>query len=755
MQTSFFLRKITILGIFIIAQVAHTQTLPEVRDVDLQPLKAQVQRLVQAKDYLGEPFSSEVKKQLNQALGQADASEAVADVQRILDAQCLVEVHINPESRVKVNAGPAKRELVEQGWRNFLVKVRNQAGVTAELRANSPNARPHAGSPQNQIVDRWLGLAVHNAQPLTKTLSGLALEYRIVQLYSRDAGKRDAKLSFDVGQGTQDLGFRNEVSLLFDCQTAHSLRLKVLDENGKPTTAGFEIRDRFGRVYPSQAKRLAPDFHFHPQIYRADDEHVKLPSGTYTVRFYRGPESVPQSRTITVPDAETTETFKVQRWIDPALMGWWSGDHHIHAAGCAHYTNPTEGVHAPDMMRHCLGEDLKVGANLTWGPCFDYQKQFFTGKDDLVSQFPYLLRYDVEVSGFGSHQSGHLCLLRLREQMFPGGDSKHHWPKLCLNTLRWAKRQGALVGPAHSGWGLKQTGSTLPTYEVPPFNGIGANEYIADVTHMVPGPDGKPVPAVDFISTVDTPYVWELNIWYHTLNCGFRTRISGETDFPCIYGERVGLGRSYVKLDGRLTYNDWCEGIRAGRNYVGDGRSHLIDFQVNNTQMGVDGSELRLAKEDTVLVTAKVAARLNAEPIPGLAKRSYAQKPYWHIERARIDDTRKVPVEVLVNGYPIAKQEIVADGELRDIAFEVPIEFSSWVAMRILPSSHTNPVFVLVDGKPIRASKRSAEWCLAGVKKCRSQKRRFMGADEIADFNAAYDHAEKTYRRIIAESVTD
>jgi hypothetical protein len=41
------------------------------------------------------------------------------------------------------------------------------------------------------------------------------------------------------------------------------------------------------------------------------------------------------------------------------------------------------------------------------------------------------------------------------------------------------------------------------------------------------------------------------------------------------------------------------------------------------------------------------------------------------------------------------------------------------------------------------------------VKKCRSQKRRFMGADEIADFNAAYDHAENTYRRIIAESVTD
>ncbi len=56
------------------------------------------------------------------------------------------------------------------------------------------------------------------------------------------------------------------------------------------------------------------------------------------------------------------------------------------------------------MMRHCQGEDLKIGANLTWGPCFDYQKQFFTGKEDKVSSYPFLLRYDIEVSGFGSHQ---------------------------------------------------------------------------------------------------------------------------------------------------------------------------------------------------------------------------------------------------------------------------------------------------------------------------------------------------------------
>ena len=77
----------------------------------------------------------------------------------------------------------------------------------------------------------------------------------------------------------------------------------------------------------------------------------------------------------------------------------------------------------------------------------------------------------------------------------------------------------------------------------------------------------------------------ELSIWYHTLNVGFRTRISGETDFPCIYDDKVGLGRSYVKLD-KLTYRGWIDGVRDGRTYVSDGLSHLIDFKVNGVEVG-------------------------------------------------------------------------------------------------------------------------------------------------------------------------
>ncbi|MBM3823364.1 MAG: hypothetical protein FJ404_10840 [Verrucomicrobia bacterium] len=760
----------------------HSADLEIIQNVEWQPLAAQTRRLIEATDFLGAPLAKEDLAEIQKLL-TADPSPLSSEaLQARLDKYCLALIHINPEMRVKVAPGPARRQLVEKGWTQFLVKVHNQAGTTAELVAISPNAiAVHEGgastspssralrkrndpSPLPPHAELWLDLQMFNAQPLTKTLSGLGLEYRILQLYSRDAGQREARLAFNVGQGTQDLGHRNEIDLLFTAAAARPVTFNVLDEHGKGTVAGFVIRDRQGLVYPSPARRLAPDFGFHPQIYRAHGEKISLPDGTYTFEVTRGPEYLRQSRVVTVAGKSTKVDFKLQRWIDPSTRGYWSGDHHIHAAGCAHYTKPTEGVHAPDMMRHCLGEDLKIGVNLTWGPCFDYQKQFFTGKIDAVSQHPYLLRYDIEVSGFGSHQSGHLCLLRLKQQIFPGGDSYKHWPTLGLNTLRWAKKQGAITGPAHSGWGLEVETSELPNFAPAPFNGIGANEYIVDVTHEVPGPEGFLVPAVDFISTVDTPYVWELNLWYHTLNAGYRTRIAGETDFPCIYGERVGLGRSYVHLEGQVNYDDWCEGIRQGRNYVGDGKSHLMNFSAataaqgtgaRTVQMGRGKSELSLPSPGTVTFKVLAAAYLPEQARPDIKQRKYAQQPYWDIERARIDGTREVPVELLVNGVPVAKTMLKADGHEEPLQFDASITRSSWVAVRILPSSHTNPIWVTVGDKPVRASRRSVQWCLESVDRCWKNKERFIHPDEMAEAKEAYEHARVTYRQRLAECEVD
>jgi hypothetical protein len=603
------------------------------------------------------------------------------------------------------------------------------------------------------VRDRWLDVQMFDAAPMNEKLSGLEYEYRIIELFSRDRGKREAKLVFDIGGNIKEVGLRNELNLLFDCQPSSVVKLEVLDEGGQPTTGQFTFRDSLGRVYPARSKRLAPDFFFQDQIYRASGETVRLPPGKYEVSCTRGPEYRTLRREMRVPQGdEHTERFQLERWIHPARFGWYSSDHHIHAAGCAHYASPTQGVEPADMFRHILGEDLNIGCVLTWGPCWYHQKQFFQGKVDPLSVPSNIMRYDVEVSGFPSSHCGHLVLLRLGEDDYPGTQRIEDWPSWDLPILQWAKKQGGVVGFAHSGWGLSVPATKLPTYDLPPYDGIGANEYIVDVTQD----------ACDFISTVDTPAVWELNIWYHTLNCGFTTRISGETDFPCIYEDRVGQGRAYVKLTvgGPLDFDAWADAIRAGRSYCSDGLAHLMEFTANGLGVGNPGdgnrpSVLAIKKGEAVKVTVKAAALLDEKPDDEIRKQPLSEKPYWHVERARIGDTRTVSVELIVNGQSLQQKTIEADGQSNDVSFEFTPDKSSWVAVRVFPAAHTNPIFVEVDEKPIRASRRSAQWCLDSVDRCWKSKERLIREGERDAAKAAYEAARQVYEKLAIESFDD
>ena len=117
---------------------------------------------------------------------------------------------------------------------------------------------------------RFLQVEMVTAQPMTANLSGLRVEYALALLYSSESGQREATIGFDVGQGTQDLGFRGEVPVLFDVRPAIPVRLRVRDHDGTPTVAHFTFADRSGRIHPPQPKRTAPDLFFQRQIYRAD-----------------------------------------------------------------------------------------------------------------------------------------------------------------------------------------------------------------------------------------------------------------------------------------------------------------------------------------------------------------------------------------------------------------------------------------------------------------------------------------------------
>jgi hypothetical protein len=251
------------------------------------------------------------------------------------------------------------------------------------------------------------------------------------------------------------------------------------------------------------------------------------------------------------------------------------------------------------MFRQVKGEGLNVGCVLTWGPCFQHQRQFFNPKPHDVSEPLTLLKYDLEISGFGSQALGHVCLLNLQDQTWPDseGTATKGWPTWTTPVMRWAKAQGGITGYAHSASGLfvepaaatkrllasfdrdldgvltaaeartallpeawekidvdgdlqldehelisshDRAADSLPNLAIPEMNGVGAMEICVSTAEGV----------CDFISAMDTRRIQEWNTWYHLLNCGFPLKVSGETDFPCMSSRRVGQGRVYVQMSG-------------------------------------------------------------------------------------------------------------------------------------------------------------------------------------------------------------
>jgi len=753
-----------------------------------QPYFAGVNRILEALARLGAPVAAADAQRIA-ALANQDDSAAVDAAEIILDRYTLARLSLDVDGTGRIAMGGAQRTLVEQGWRMFLVRIANPGGRTNSLNFASESQGPgsmmswtmapraHMGDRLNKgpvIEKMWVMSRMHESSPVPPRdqdikaiqLSGIPVEYRIIELFSRDAGRHSDKFTLYTfpkdGGYSYDSGHRD---IDFDCLPSRLVNLAVCDADGRGCVASLAIKDRQDRVYPPQAMRVAPDLYFQPQIYRGDGETILLPDGEYTVESKRGPEYLRCTETVTIDASHTAIKVKLQRWIDPAQWGWYSGDTHIHAGGCAHYSSPTEGVAPETMIRQARGEGLVIGDVLTWAPSWYYQKQFFSGhaisppanlehpelqvaNDASLRPHPTaedtesILRYDVEVSGFPSSHAGHLVLLRLKDQDYPGTKILEDWPSWNLPILRWVRSQGALGGYAHCGIGMTTDSEDLPNYEIPPMDGIGTQEAIIDVTHGL----------VDFLSGCDTNPVAELNAWYHMMNCGLRMALVGETDYPCISDERMGKGRSYVRLEHRPVadagYEDWVRGMAQGRLYCGDGRSHFLEFKVSGRSSGE--GDLSLTGSGILEIETLVAARLEPEPPADLAAFRHGLNG-WHLERARIGKTDTVPVELIVNGIAVDKATFIADGKPRTINFKTPIIRSSWIALRIFPSSHTHPVFAIIGGRPIRASKRSAQWCRTCVDKVWEVKSPFIRDSEKPAAVEAFDHARSVYETIATE----
>ncbi len=440
-----------------------------------------------------------------------------------------------------------------------------------------------------------------------------------------------------------------------------------------------------------------------------------------------------------------------------------------------------------------------MGCILTWGYGWEYQRSFFSPQADKLSEPLTLIKYDLEISGFGSAALGHVCLLNLKDQVYPGtqGNMKS-WPSWTVPVLRWCKEQGGVTGYPHSSLRINAGTSAqetmlaydadgdellsemevagkvlpadfnkidsdrsqslserellfstnealdqLPNLAIPAMMGGGALEIFVSV------PEG----VCDFISAMDTDRIGEWNTWYHLLNSGFPLKVSGETDYPCMSSRRVGQGRVYVQMGEikELKYEDWIRGVEKGQSYVSDGYAHALKFSVNGEVPGQSDLQLDQAGEVEVAATVAFAPELPkavayGQITPAAGRRIVGDTVHLHAERT-LETVKggKRLVEIVVNGRAVASQYMPADGKGHDLKFKVKVDRSSWIALRHFPQLHTNPVNVMVAGKPIRASRRSILYCAEAVKRLWKNRSKRISKEERAEAEKTYQRAIETY----------
>ena len=103
---------------------------------------AQVKRMIEALEMLGQPLQRGDKARLEQALDSTGGEPAIRTIQNVLDNHCLIGIEINAESRVKSSQGPAQASSGPE-WVVGLPRQGPQRGwCHGRARRREPQRRP-------------------------------------------------------------------------------------------------------------------------------------------------------------------------------------------------------------------------------------------------------------------------------------------------------------------------------------------------------------------------------------------------------------------------------------------------------------------------------------------------------------------------------------------------------------------------------------------------------------------------------------
>lgn len=490
-------------------------------------------------------------------------------------------------------------------------------------------------------------------------------------------------------------------------------------QTSEPVFARINVTDTGGEYWPPEGHMKSVDTEWNPAVggdaiiggksfaYVGPDFFLPLPLGSYDLEVVRGIEYEPHTIhfEVTASHVPTLEV-ELERWSNLAQEGWFSGDTH------SHFMDPTSG------MLEMKGEDLNVLNIMVtkWAELIT-NAEHFTGGPSPLSESDHII-YVNEESRHGF--LGHTNLLNLRELVYP---------------LSWGRQAGGGVigGPdyptmasvadkAHSQGGLV-------TWAHFPFPG---GELAVDMAL------GK-VDAIELMSMGDAfndifGQLGPADTWYRFLNLGFRVPATAGTD-KMQNTQLVGSVRTYVKMEGPLTYEGWVDGIRAGRTFTTTGP--MLLFNANGAEVG---ETITAETGGTVSVSVEVNSRIPMDRI-----------------------------EIVRGGKIIAAKANPTGARRVKFSAEVPIEGSTWIAARAFSAvrlpynqdipvfAHTSPIYVDVPGRPISSPDDAsyfAAQCDLAIEWARSTAK-LLDESRRQEMIELYEEARQIYLDMAAPSGAD
>ena len=141
------------------------------------------------------------------------------DLSKVAEPITWLRVHINPESRVKLALVTSPETVVQHRTHRFLVEVHNEARVAAPLRLHALDLATDKSLPAS-----WCSIQLLDNLFSSSLLSGEEHEWKLAEFRCTETGHREVRFEADVGQGTQDLGFRAAADILFKCVPRNDYR---------------------------------------------------------------------------------------------------------------------------------------------------------------------------------------------------------------------------------------------------------------------------------------------------------------------------------------------------------------------------------------------------------------------------------------------------------------------------------------------------------------------------------------------------